>query len=534
MATLTRLREFGYAKCEAGRRMRDLVESSRNRRVSGPCAVNDIRGAARFFGIAYELRLHPRRQVFKFSFQLSALPRSYCRRPTVPQPHTNPRQPGLMEYQQSFDFPHLDLQGHHPSQHPQYQPQYHNSCPAEKDPEQGLHDIASKLGISLEDFLQQWAQITASGDNPFSFLTENLDINANESLYESAYNYGDAGSLCDPGYVSVDQQTIFDQDLCISPQALFVNAPQRALLRNHGGDGGMTARPEHVFAPVVSSNIAQHTTNLYSTTTPDIVPRPEAPLTIPIMYPILDPRKLALLRPGYYHLLSHDPVPTPQNMLGGSSAAAMRMIDDGVITMAQVRDVVLIVPRPSEYVGNPSMPAILFADLNRHGRPGPYVRDVLNSEAKLQGGNDCVLERNNWKTTPLRLNARWPGCITTSEVVSCTNQRGQPLTRTEFAHIVASKVVSLFQKATRMRDFHQTIDSNTAPCDLRQINPMKVRLIGVSYYRKLWVPILATNAKSNIWDDAVGPFPAVARLDRIFPPVSPPRSRPGMRDVFRP
>lgn len=79
------------------------------------------------------------------------------------------------------------------------------------------------------------------------------------------------------------------------------------------------------------------------------------------------------------------------------------MIDEGVITMAQMRDVVLIVPRPPEFVGNPSMPALVFADLNRHGRPGPYVRDILNGNARLQGATDWVFEHNNWKTTPFRL-----------------------------------------------------------------------------------------------------------------------------------
>lgn len=153
-----------------------------------------------------------------------------------------------MEYPQSFDFSHLKI---HDTGPPQDQD---DSCPTVDDPEQGLRDLATKLGLSLEDFLQQWAQIATSGDIPLNFLTENLDANTCGFFHESACGFDDGQAPFDVQNSSLDQQIGFNQEFCISPQALYVNPLQHTSMGNHVGHVEVTDPSEHVFA-VSSTNV---------------------------------------------------------------------------------------------------------------------------------------------------------------------------------------------------------------------------------------------------------------------------------------
>ncbi|CAA7260972.1 unnamed protein product [Cyclocybe aegerita] len=188
--------------------------------------------------------------------------------------------------------------------------------------------------------------------------------------------------------------------------------------------------------------------------------------------------------PGMQHQLSSNPLPTPQSILDGTFEAAVAYADTN-------RDVVTYVPRRPEYSGEPSLPSIIFSV---HGRPGPFIGDIIDGKVVLDGAYDLVFRDKLWKQTSLTVD--WPGVTSSSGYIPCFRDN-RDLTRTEVAKIVAENVKAIVSTGLSGKPLKwgpQVIDAYSKRWNLRKIDYRDVRLIAINYYRKTWIPVLAVNA----------------------------------------
>ncbi|KAF8888251.1 hypothetical protein BD779DRAFT_1524371 [Infundibulicybe gibba] len=108
----------------------------------------------------------------------------------------------------------------------------------------------------------------------------------------------------------------------------------------------------------------------------------------------------------------------------------------------------VIFPRRREYCGPPSFPSITFS---AQGKPGLYLRDLLKNkyDYSLDGARDPVFEHHAWKIT--KCSWRRP-------------HRGR------------------------------VVDSNQGQWSLGKVYYGDIRILALSYYHRVWVPIIAMDA----------------------------------------
>ncbi|KDR82121.1 hypothetical protein GALMADRAFT_222002 [Galerina marginata CBS 339.88] len=188
------------------------------------------------------------------------------------------------------------------------------------------------------------------------------------------------------------------------------------------------------------------------------------------------------LKPGKQHRLSQDPVPTAQSMLDGSYAIAVENMGEP--------DIVVYVPRSPEYCGQPSLASVVFTV---HGKPGPYLSDLIKGRVTVDAPSDELFKPMGWHRTSLTID--WPGVTTRTDYLACSD-KSNFRTRVEVAATVAARVADLLKegKAGKFKWGPQAIDSRTSPWNMAKIDYRDVRLIGMNYYRKTWVPVLAMDA----------------------------------------
>ncbi|KAF9481306.1 hypothetical protein BDN70DRAFT_876456 [Pholiota conissans] len=190
---------------------------------------------------------------------------------------------------------------------------------------------------------------------------------------------------------------------------------------------------------------------------------------------------LSLIKPGVPYAIAPTALPTAQAILDGSYEN----------TADTPGGTVVVVPRLPKHSGRPSFPMVSFCV---RGQAGLRLRDLRevggDGRFVLDGGNDEVWEERMWKKTTLTID--WPGITSSGEHMPCFDSNGRPCTRTEVAKMVAEHLYKFFEgKAYRWGP--QEINADTVHWKLKRLNYPAVRVLGISYYRKTWVPVLAVD-----------------------------------------
>ncbi|TFK35522.1 hypothetical protein BDQ12DRAFT_655655 [Crucibulum laeve] len=196
-------------------------------------------------------------------------------------------------------------------------------------------------------------------------------------------------------------------------------------------------------------------------------------------------RDFGALAPGRPHRLAQIVPPTPSAILDGSYHRYLNSSEE--------QDLVIYFPRKPEYTGAPSIPSINFSV---NGKPGPYISDICKGKVSIDGGYDQVFAYHGWRQSSYMID--WPGIKLGMNYLPVVDDKGRPVNRAQFAAVLAVAIKGLIlntQKGAALPLGPQIMDANSEGWSIYKVNYRDVRLIGVNYYKKVWIPVLAVDAE---------------------------------------
>ncbi|RDB19483.1 hypothetical protein Hypma_013625 [Hypsizygus marmoreus] len=128
-------------------------------------------------------------------------------------------------------------------------------------------------------------------------------------------------------------------------------------------------------------------------------------------------------------------------------------------------------PRRPEYSHTPSFPSILF---HVNGDLGPTLNAVVQFVV-IDGANDPVVAHHGWSR--MRCLVDWPQFDNPVMDIAAKDKNGVPITRNQLLREVAGMVRAFIRRNPQIHT------------DWRV-----VKIVGLSYYRNIWIPLLALDA----------------------------------------